>query len=71
MLLGHVIAKENIPEYQPPIPSVFNAIYTFHMPLFFLISGLCFNWKGDDYPGYLAKKARRLLIPYDIIKNYR
>ena len=64
MLIGHAITIHNIPEYKPPIPYVFNAIYTFHMPLFFLISGLCFNWNGDDYPGYLAKKARRLLIPY-------
>ena len=33
------------------------------MPLFFLISGYCFSYRGN-YREYLGKKAARLVIPY-------
>lgn len=36
-----------------------------HMPLFFIISGYCFRYKGD-YPAFLKKKCFRILIPYVI-----
>lgn len=39
------------------------AIYTFHMPLFFYLSGL--NVMGSrDRPGFLARRARAILLPY-------
>lgn len=40
-------------------------VFTFHMPLFFLISGYFLN---DDMPimEFIKKKAKRLLIPYYI-----
>lgn len=64
MLIGHAIAKDNIPEYTAPIPMVFDAIYSFHMPLLFLVSGLCFSYREGNYLLYLRKKAHRLLVPY-------
>ena len=40
-------------------------IYSFHMGLFFAISGWCYNYdKEKGYLHYLGKKIRRLLIPY-------
>lgn len=40
-------------------------VYSFHMPLFFLLSGMLFN--KDKYTGFLdfiKKRGKRLLIPY-------
>ncbi len=40
-------------------------IYSFHMPLFFIISGLFFNEKKfQSFGDVLKKKARTLLLPY-------
>lgn len=38
-------------------------IYGFHMPLFFLLSGIFVSTK-EDFRSFFAKKARTLLIPY-------
>lgn len=38
-------------------------LYSFHVPLFFIISGICFK-PGVDFLTFLKKKARRCLIPY-------
>lgn len=38
-------------------------IYTFHMPLFFYLSGM--NVQGSrEKPGFFAKRARALILPY-------
>lgn len=37
-------------------------IFSFHMPLFFIISGFFFH--TQDNRGYLVKRSRQLLIPY-------
>jgi len=42
-----------------------NYIYSFHLPLFFLISGICFNL-GENYLSYLKKKSYRCLLPYAV-----
>lgn len=56
VVLGHL----NSPE-QP----IRNFIYSFHMPLFFFLSGLFF--KGDtDFKTFLKKSVKTLLIPYFI-----
>ena len=42
-------------------------IYTFHMPLFMLLSGACFNIsmrKNIKYKALLLNKTKRLLIPF-------
>lgn len=38
-------------------------IYTFHMPLFFLLSGYVFSAK-DDFSTFMKKKCKSMLIPY-------
>jgi len=38
-------------------------VFTFHVPIFFLISGYFISRK-DSYPAFIRKKARSLLVPY-------
>ena len=43
-------------------PGVF--VYAFHMPLFFFISGVCFNAeKHRGFQPFLSKRVRQLLVP--------
>lgn len=44
---------------------VTNIIYSFHMPLFFFLSGLFFSHSGDTSE-FMFKKAKSILIPYFI-----
>lgn len=51
---------------------VHDYIYTFHMPLFFAISGYVYKFNLDkgkykDFIPFVSQKARRLLVPYIII----
>ena len=46
------------------IPFVSTWVYTFHMPLFFFLSGLVFSNIGGSYWFFVKKKIRRLIIPY-------
>ncbi|RDU38960.1 acyltransferase [Neobacillus piezotolerans] len=46
--------------------ALYKAIYTFHMPAFILISG--FFAKGFNEKGYVAKIARKLILPYIIFQ---
>lgn len=54
MILGHIIVIDN----------AFNRIiHAFHMPMFFIISGMF--WKPcSDFLDYIKKKAKSLLFPY-------
>lgn len=56
MVLGHII----------PYPSMWwNAIYAFHMPLFFLMSGYCFKEKYlDDAKQFVLRKIKGIYVPY-------
>ena len=45
---------------------IFNYIYSFHMPLFFIIAGFLSNKKYDINKFYISK-VKRLLIPYIFI----
>ena len=41
--------------------------YTFHMPLFFIISGMLFNPdRHSNFKSFFIKRSKRLLIPYAI-----
>ena len=73
VVVGHVVGgytgNYGMPKYQRIIDMVVDIIYTFHMPLFFMISGGVFglkkyNWSMDNYAAYINKKAKALLIPY-------
>ena len=55
VMLGHTC-------YQEPMLTV---IYSFHMPLFFILSGMLF--RGERYPtfrSFLGRKAKTLLLPW-------
>lgn len=42
-----------------------NWIYTFHMPLFFFISGYLFSFNGKkDLTSFIKKRYKQLIIPY-------
>lgn len=57
VVLGHL----PVPEY------VSTAIYAFHMPLFFFISGFLINQNATiPFKEFVSKKVRTLLIPYFI-----
>lgn len=46
------------------VPFVATWIYTFHMPLFFFLSGLVFSGKKYDFGTFLKKKLKSLVLPY-------
>lgn len=48
------------------VPQTFdNVVHAFHMPVFFIISGWCFNIKKHKKPlPFIASRAKSLLIPY-------
>lgn len=47
------------------IPEKFSAwIYSFHMPLFFFLSGYIYNSNKLSFSELLVKKSRSLLVPY-------
>lgn len=55
MVLGHTGTSENLNII----------IHTFHMPVFFLLSGYCFNEKKNaDILGFVKKRFKTLMIPY-------
>lgn len=45
-------------------PAVFDLLYAFHVPAFFLLSGLTFRAEAVSWPTFLTRRARGLLIPY-------
>ena len=52
VLIGHV-----------DMPYMTDTLYAFHIPLFFFLSGYCFNIKSD-FNSFIRSKIKRLLIPY-------
>ncbi len=55
VVIGHCINYKSI-------PGIF--VYAFHMPLFFFISGVCFNTaRHQEFVPFLYKRVRQLLVP--------
>lgn len=52
VVMGHVVTN-------PPFRRL---IYTFHMPLFFFLSGIAFSFSRKE--GFLSRRAASLLVPY-------
>lgn len=55
---------------------IFKWVYSFHMPVFFFISGFLFRYtnpqykfKKTSYLKFISKKSKRLLIPYLFINS--
>jgi fucose 4-O-acetylase-like acetyltransferase len=55
VVLGHTLSSSN---------ALWSIIYSFHMPLFFLLAG--FTFKIKDTPTVVKTSALRLLVPYVI-----
>ena len=54
--------------------TIADIFYTFHVPLFFFVSGFLFiyttrNTTGFDYLAFLKKKVKRLLLPYFLLNT--
>lgn len=63
MILGHSFISHPIDIHNLPwCVSLHNWIYSFHMELFFLLSGCVY--KCIDYKKYVSKKTDRILVPY-------
>jgi fucose 4-O-acetylase-like acetyltransferase len=41
--------------------NIHNIVFSFHMPLFFILSGIVF---GNNQKNFVLKKAKALLVPY-------
>lgn len=55
VVLGHCIGNLTDP--------VNKVILSFHMPLFFFLSGMCAKYENGKFVDYLKKKTKTLLIP--------
>ena len=61
VILGHTdISKMN--------KEIFTWIYSFHIPLFFIISGMVFSIKEVKYTKFLKNKVITLLVPYIVFR---
>lgn len=68
VLLGHAIQRGLVNGYERNF--IFKLIYSFHMPLFVILSGYTLNMYTEKYNfKFLIKKFRRLIIP-TIIWSY-
>lgn len=70
VVLGHSGFEE--PVIQQRLAYLHSWIYSFHMPLFFMISGFLYSLTNKDFyeiqlPQFLQKKVNRLLVPYIVL----
>ena len=49
------------------IPLVDTWVDFFHMPLFFFLSGFVFSGRKYDFPTFLKKKVKSLVVPYFVL----
>ncbi len=62
VILGHFVYKKSL---------LFKWIFTFHIPVFFIISGILFNINNSySFKDYLKRKLKRLILPYFIISSF-
>lgn len=59
MILGHLYP-----------PTYVKLIYSFHMPLFFIISGYLYNAGSKRGEGYIRKQFHRLIVPYLVFSAF-
>lgn len=66
VLIGHLQAEE-IRNYSPYILPMCQWIFSFHMPFFFIISGMLIAYKNDtekDYKTLVKKRFKGIMVPY-------
>lgn len=66
VIMGHTLSA-----YCPMDKRLTMFIYSFHMPLFFIISGWCLKTTDVKIVPVLIKKARQLLVPYILINGIK
>lgn len=67
VVLGHVLIKANPDWSIRPYALACSWIGSFHMPAFFIISGMLFDterWRGRTWGAFLIKRVKTLVIPY-------
>jgi len=67
MVAGHLIGSLQTIDYKPGFSAVYQFIASFHMPLFFIISGILLRFTGEEkreMGAIVRRKARTLLVPY-------
>ncbi|MFQ7596893.1 acyltransferase family protein [uncultured Clostridium sp.] len=75
VVLGHAIIPQ-IRENNEYYTNVWNTIYYFHMPIFFMISGYCCKEikvskiDKNKYKSFIIKKFKRLMIPYILMSCF-
>ena len=57
VVAGHAVTSETM---------LFRFIFGFHMPFFFIASGLFFRMPNVSFAQFAKKKAKALLIPYAV-----
>jgi len=71
VVLGHSYPFEMIGDNPLPVSLLHQFIYSFHMPLFMVISGFLFVFtdieRKTPYVKFVLKKAKRLLLPYLVL----
>ena len=56
VILGHLVVDST---------TIFNWIFSFHMPIFFILSGMCFNSeKYNSFLEFVKEKFKKRIIPY-------
>lgn len=66
---GHLRNGDGQSVWLPELDGTIDAIYLFHMPMFFFLGGLTFSKRGG-LRQFLLRKARTLLIPYYVFSLY-
>lgn len=66
---GHLRNGDGESVWLPALDAPIDAIYLFHMPLFFLLGGLTFSKRGG-FNAFLVRKAKTLLVPYYVFSLY-
>lgn len=66
VILGHAVIRYPINLHEVAwTKAIYDWVETMHMPLFFMVSGFCYSYKGN-YRSFVNKKIQRILIPYVI-----
>lgn len=64
VIIGHIVVFGNYP--MQGAGGISNFIYSFHMPLFFIISGLCIKESKQLDRETLKRMAYSYLVPYTV-----
>ncbi len=65
VLCGH-LQNDTVFSFSPYLQGFCRWIFSFHMPLFFIISGILFAAKGEipELPVFFKKRFRSIMVPY-------